>query len=109
MRQYVSRGKDYTRATHPLDKHFLIMMHITKKDLPDLWCMVLAKLGGRARRIEISDWIEERKKLELITFSKDINSMWSYYLGTAGKTPLQNEGVIKSEKIGSKYYWSFVG
>ena len=35
--------------------------------------------------------------------------MWSYYLGTAGKTPLQNEGVIKSEKIGSKYYWSFVG
>ena len=85
------------------------MMHITKKDLPNLWCMVLAKLGGRARRIEISDWIEERKELGLITFSKDINSMWSYYLGTARKTPLQNEGVIKSEKIGSKYYWSFVG
>ena len=84
-------------------------MHITKKDLPNLWCMVLAKLGGRARRIEISDWIDERKELGLITFSKDINSMWSYYIGMNGKTPLKKQGVIKQEKIGNETYWSFVG
>ena len=43
------------------------MIVITEKeDLQDLWCMAITSLGGKARKEEIVNWIQDLKDDGLI-------------------------------------------
>ena len=84
-------------------------MILTLKDLPDLFCMGLTQLGGKAKRVEVKRWIDNYvRKNDLNWTTHDyLESNWQYKVGWA-IAKLQNQGVIiQNPGPGNTNRWSF--
>ena len=84
-------------------------MILTLKDLPDLFCMALTQLNGKARRVEIQRWISNYVEQNGLKWTKhdylDVN--WQYKVGWAIDTLFKQNVIMKNPGPGKTNQWSF--
>ena len=84
-------------------------MILTLKDLPDLFCMGLTKLGGKARRVEVQRWIGNYVKQNDLEWTENdyLESNWQYKVGWAIEVLSKQNVIMKNPGPGKTNKWSF--
>ena len=87
----------------------MTMNLLTLKDLPDLFCMALTQLNGKARRVEIQRWIGayvNQNDLKWTT-ADYLESNWQYKIGWAIDILSKQNVIVKNPGRGKTISWSF--
>lgn len=75
-----------------------------KKDFQDLWCMGILSLGGKARKEEIFNWVEDLKNAGLISIPHKWRGSWALHL--QHEKDYLKPDIISKEQKGRYVFWS---